>query len=155
MFLSCYCWCDCERFLVDVLVDVLHAVRFFAFFLFFLSSLLFSARIIVVKNRSCVTVFGSCSMTLTVGEPLEDVSGSANHDFRTSVTGISGEIDASLLNTPLALIRLIALQDYLLQYRTNSSNMHWTNSTSRTNSTVSVIMGLTAALGYAVMGLID
>ena len=34
-------------------------------------------------------------MTLTVGEPLGDVSGSANHDFRTSVTGISGEIDAS------------------------------------------------------------
>ena len=49
-----------------------------------------------LKNRSCVTVFGSCSVTLTVGEPLGDVSGSANHDFRTSVTGISGEIDASL-----------------------------------------------------------
>ena len=48
-----------------------------------------------LKNRSCVTVFGSCSVTLTVGEPLRDVSGSANHDFRTSVTGISGEIDAS------------------------------------------------------------
>ena len=47
------------------------------------------------ENRSCVTVFGSCSATLTVGEPLGDVSGSANHDFRTSVTGISGEIDAS------------------------------------------------------------
>ena len=46
-----------------------------------------------LKNRSCVTVFGSCSATLTVGEPLGDVSGSANHDFRTSVTGISGEID--------------------------------------------------------------
>ena len=37
-----------------------------------------------LKNRSCVTVFGSCSVTLTVMEPLEDVSGSANHDFRTS-----------------------------------------------------------------------
>ena len=48
-----------------------------------------------MKSRSCVTVFGSCSETLTVGEPLGDVSGSANHDFRTSVTGISGEIDAS------------------------------------------------------------
>ena len=49
-----------------------------------------------LKNRSCVTVFGSCSVTLTVGEPLGDVSGSANHDSRTSVTGIFGEIDASL-----------------------------------------------------------
>ena len=50
-----------------------------------------------MKNRrpSCVTVFGSCSATLTVGEPVGDVSGSANHDFRTSVTGIFGEIDAS------------------------------------------------------------
>ena len=48
-----------------------------------------------LKNRSCVTIFGSCSVTLTVGEPLGNVSGSANHDFRTSVTGISGEIDAS------------------------------------------------------------
>ena len=48
-----------------------------------------------LKNHSCVTVFGSCSVTLTVGEPLKDVSGSANHDFRTSVTGISGEIDTS------------------------------------------------------------
>ena len=45
-----------------------------------------------LKNCSCVTVFGSCSATLTVGEPLGYVSGSANHDFRTSVTGISGEI---------------------------------------------------------------
>ena len=53
-----------------------------------------------LKNRSCVTVFGSCSATLTVGEPLGDVSGSANHDFRTSVTGISGEIDASFLLLP-------------------------------------------------------
>ena len=50
-----------------------------------------------LKNRSCVTVFGSCSATLTVGEPLGDVSGFANNNFRTSVTGISGEIDASLL----------------------------------------------------------
>ena len=49
-----------------------------------------------LKNRSCVTVFGSCSATLAVGEALGDVSGSANHDFRTSVTAISGEIDASL-----------------------------------------------------------
>ena len=49
-----------------------------------------------LKNRSCVTVFGYCSATLTVGEPLGDVSGSAKHNFRTSVTGISGEIDASL-----------------------------------------------------------
>ena len=48
-----------------------------------------------LKNRSCVTIFGSCSVTLTVGEPFGDVSGSANNDFRTSVTGISGEIDAS------------------------------------------------------------
>ena len=48
-----------------------------------------------LKNHSCVTVFGSCSATLTVGEPLGDVSCSANHNFRTSVTGISGEIDAS------------------------------------------------------------
>ena len=39
-------------------------------------------------------------MTLTVGEPLGDVSGSANHDFWTSVTEISGEVDASLPNTP-------------------------------------------------------
>ena len=46
-----------------------------------------------LKNRSCVTVFGSCSVTLTVGEPLGDVYGSANHDFRTSVTGIFGEIE--------------------------------------------------------------
>ena len=37
-------------------------------------------------------------MTLTVGEPLGDVSGSANHDFRTSVTVISGEIDASYIS---------------------------------------------------------
>ena len=50
-----------------------------------------------LKNRSCVTVFGSCSATLTVGEPIGDVSGSANHDFRTSVTGISGEIDTSFI----------------------------------------------------------
>ena len=49
-----------------------------------------------LKNRSCITVFGSCSATLTVGESLGDVSDSANHDFRTSVTEISGEIDASL-----------------------------------------------------------
>ena len=49
-----------------------------------------------LKNRSCVTVFGSCSVALTVGEPLGDVSSSANHNFRTSVTGISGEIDASI-----------------------------------------------------------
>ena len=48
-----------------------------------------------LKNRSCVTVFSSCSVTLTEGELLGDASGSANHDFRTSVTGISGEIDAS------------------------------------------------------------
>ena len=34
-----------------------------------------------LKNRSCVTVFSSCSVTLTVGEPLGDVSDSANHDF--------------------------------------------------------------------------
>ena len=34
-------------------------------------------------------------MTLTVEEPLGDVSGFAKHDFRTSVTEISGEIDAS------------------------------------------------------------
>ena len=55
-----------------------------------------------LKNRSCATVFGSCSATLTVGEPLGDVSGSTNHDFRTLVTGISGEIDASfLLSGPL------------------------------------------------------
>ena len=47
-----------------------------------------------LKNRSSITVFGSCSATLTVGEPLGDVSGSANHDFQTS--GISGEIDAFL-----------------------------------------------------------
>ena len=47
-----------------------------------------------LKNRSCVTVFGSCSVTLTVGEPLGDVSGFTNHNFWTSVTGISGEIDA-------------------------------------------------------------
>ena len=49
-----------------------------------------------LKNRNCITVFGSCSATLTVGEPLGDVSGSTNHDFRTSVTEIYGEIDASL-----------------------------------------------------------
>ena len=48
-----------------------------------------------LKNRSYVTVFGSCSATLTVGKPLGDVSGSTNHDFRTSVTGISDEIGAS------------------------------------------------------------
>ena len=54
-----------------------------------------------LKNRSCVTVFGSCCATLTVGEPLGDVSGSANHDFRTSVTGISCEIDASYSLMPL------------------------------------------------------
>ena len=50
-----------------------------------------------LKNRSCATVFDSCNATLTVGEPLGDVSGSANHNFRTSVTGISGEINASFL----------------------------------------------------------
>ena len=61
-----------------------------------------------LKNRSCITVFSSCSVTLTVGEPLGDVSGSANHDFRTSVTGISGEIDASL-----ELSHLFCLKEYL------------------------------------------
>ena len=35
MFLRCYCWCNRERVLVDALVDVLHTVRFFAFFLHF------------------------------------------------------------------------------------------------------------------------
>ena len=59
-----------------------------------------------LKNRSCVTVFGSCSVTLTVGEPLGDVSGSANHDFRTSVTGISGEIDASNKKTKRLFVRV-------------------------------------------------
>ena len=49
-----------------------------------------------LKNRNCVTVFGSWSATLTVGKPLGGVSGSANHDFGTSVTGISGEIHDSL-----------------------------------------------------------
>ena len=45
-------------------------------------------------------------MTLTVGEPLGDVSGSANHDFRTSVTRISSEIDASKkLSFQLASLR--------------------------------------------------
>ena len=34
-----------------------------------------------LKNRSCITVFDSCSVTLTVGEPLGDVFDSANHDF--------------------------------------------------------------------------
>ena len=48
-----------------------------------------------LKNRSCVIVFGSLSVTLTVGELFGDVSGSANHDFRTLVTRISDEIDAS------------------------------------------------------------
>ena len=48
-----------------------------------------------LKNCSCVTVFGFCSATLTVGEPLGNVSSSANHNFRTSVTGISSEIAAS------------------------------------------------------------
>ena len=48
-----------------------------------------------LKNRNCVTVFGSCSATLTVGKPLGDVYRFANHDFRTSVTGISGEIATS------------------------------------------------------------
>ena len=54
-------------------------------------------------------IFGSCSVTLTEGEPLGDVSGSANHDFRTSVTGISGEIDASFYYTPhyFEVIRLV------------------------------------------------
>ena len=52
-----------------------------------------------LKNRSCVTVFGPCSATLTVGEPLRHVSGSANHDFRTSITGISSEIAASNMKT--------------------------------------------------------
>ena len=59
MFLSCYCWCDCERFLVDVLLDVLHAVRCFPFFFYFSPSLLFSARIIVVIFQTSVTgIFG-------------------------------------------------------------------------------------------------
>ena len=48
-----------------------------------------------LKNRSCVTVFGPCSATLTVGEPLGDVFGSANLDFRISVTGIFNETNAS------------------------------------------------------------
>ena len=93
--------------MVDALVDVLHSVGFFSFLLsFFLFFLIFCQMYSGVfftknsgyrslKNRSCVTVFGSCGVTLTVGEPLGDVSGSANHNFRTSVTGISGEIDAS------------------------------------------------------------
>ena len=34
-----------------------------------------------LKNSSCVTVFSSCSVTLTVREPLGDVFGSANHNF--------------------------------------------------------------------------
>ena len=34
-----------------------------------------------LKNHSCAIVFGSCSVTLTVGEPLGDVYNSANHDF--------------------------------------------------------------------------
>ena len=50
-----------------------------------------------LKNRSCVIVLNSCNATLTVGESLGNVYGSANYDFRTSVTGISGEIDASFL----------------------------------------------------------
>ena len=53
-----------------------------------------------LKNPSCATVFSSCSATLTVGESLGDVCGFANHDFRTSVTGVSGEIDASLTLLP-------------------------------------------------------
>ena len=61
-----------------------------------------------LKNRSCVTVFGSCSVTLIVGEPLGDVSGPANHDFRTSITGISGEIDASISLT-LKAVKCIGL----------------------------------------------
>ena len=52
-----------------------------------------------LKNRSYVIVFGSYSATLTVGKPLGDVSGSANHDFQTSVTGISDEIGASYRKT--------------------------------------------------------
>ena len=88
MFLCCYCWCNCERFLVDAWVDVLHAVLFLLFFLFFLFSFSFSARILVVSHHA-----------FTVREPLGDVSGSANHDFGTSVNGISGEIDASLNQT--------------------------------------------------------
>ena len=59
-----------------------------------------------LKNRSCVTVFSSCSATLTVGEPLGDISGSVNHDFRTSVTGISGEIDASIKKCVLKCLLL-------------------------------------------------
>ena len=59
-----------------------------------------------LKNRSCVTAFGSCSATLTVGEPLGYVSGSANHDFRTSVIGISGEIAASIILIPAQSSRL-------------------------------------------------
>ena len=38
------------------------------------------------------------SVTLAVGEPLGNVSGSSNHDFRTSVSGIFDEIDASFFH---------------------------------------------------------
>ena len=62
-----------------------------------------------LKNCSCITIFGSCSATLTVGELFGDVSGSANHNFQTSVTGISGEIDASknLNKLRLKIVKLV------------------------------------------------
>ena len=60
-----------------------------------------------LKNCSCVTVFGSCSVTLTIGEPLGDVFGSANHDFRTSITRISDEIDASQFFSTIKYLTII------------------------------------------------
>ena len=79
-----------------------------------------------MKNRSCVTVFGSCSATLTEGEPLGDVSGSANHDFQTSVTGISSEIDASILH--LHLLAEIEVANEIKSGRFVSSANNRTNS---------------------------
>ena len=56
-----------------------------------------------LKNRSCIAISGFCSSTLAVGKPLGDVSGSESHDFRTSVTGTSGEIDTSFKLTSVLL----------------------------------------------------
>ena len=89
--------CETENDLVQYVVEVKYTFGVYAYLENFIRSVYFTENsgYQSLKNRSCITVFGSCSATLTVGEPSGDVSDSANHDFRTSVTGICGEIDTS------------------------------------------------------------
>ena len=82
-----------------------------------------------LKNRSCVTVFGSCSATLTVGEPLGDVFGSANQDFRTSATGISGEIAASYNLLDRSFHHVMDIFSKLrkkMKFQTSKNFLNWT-----------------------------